>query len=56
MMGQYVEILTYQGKEIIFLNMNGLSEEEQLKAINETDRVFATKNNILNLTDVYNNL
>ena len=50
----YVEILTYQGKEIIFLNMNGLGEDEQLKAIEETDRVFASKNNILNITDVGN--
>ena len=53
-MGNYVEVMTYQGKEIIFLNLNGLSEDEQLKAIAETDRIFATKNNILNLTDVSN--
>jgi len=53
-MGQYVEILTYKGKEIIYLNMNGLSEEQQLQAIDEAERLFVTKNDILNMTDVGN--
>ena len=50
----YVEILPYKGKEIIYLNMNGLNEEQQLQAIDEADRIFVTKNDILNMTDVSN--
>ena len=53
-MGHYVEILTHNGKEIVYLNMEGLDEAEQLKAIDEADKLFATKNNILNLTNVSN--
>jgi hypothetical protein len=53
-MGQYVEVITHKGKEIVFLNMNGLQEEEQIKAIDEAEKLFQTKNNILNLTDVGN--
>ena len=53
-MGKFVEIITYQGKEIVYLNMNGLNEEEQLAAINETDQIFSTKQEILNVTDVGN--
>lgn len=53
-MEKFVEIITFQGKEIVFLNLNGLNEEEQLTAIDETDKIFATKQNILNVTDVGN--
>ena len=55
-MGQYIEVLTHNGKEIIYLNMEGLNEADQLKAIDEADKFFATKNNILNLTNVGNTI
>ena len=53
-MGQYVEVMTYNGKEIVYLNMDGLDEAEQLKAIDECDKVFSSKSNILNVTNVAN--
>ena len=53
-MGQYMEILTYNGKEIVYLNMDGLNEADQIKAIDEADKIFSTKKNILNITNVSN--
>ena len=53
-MGSYVEIMTYQGKEIIYVNLAGLDEANQLKALDELDQVFSQKNNILAVSNIEN--
>ena len=53
-MGQYVEVMTYQGKEIVYVNLAGLDEANQLKALNELDQVFSQKNNILAVSNIEN--
>ena len=55
-MGQYVEIITDKWKEIIYLNLSGLDEQNQLKAVGEMDWIFSRKNDILAFTNIKNRL
>ena len=55
-MGQYVEVITYKGKEIIYLNLEGLDEGNQIKAMDEADKIFAMKDNILNINNITNTI